>query len=737
MLLVHAVGDGDLGFACPGAIPDLEGNPHGVGNHRRPLRKVFDAMATGLQISRIALLGTSNSREGHGTTFADWATEIKERLASDNGLFGARFLPSAISVVEVTSPTIHDASTALSRWLDRNRVGEVLVTCGSGAFAMSAGAVCGALESHHPVRIVHIDTPTASYTLNQPIDPDQHLKSWLLRHRFWDALAEMDPANASLWHVLAARHAADSDRMKRLTSNQMRWSGAAKPWPIVQAALSERIGRGEAADYGLVRAWYGEQLYRLFQTDQHKLSPDTGNEVQRLIDALQTRADGDGGLSAHLRQTARALNDDLDSASVRMIRDSALTDLYTDAATHLAHLTPKRLTPGPLPPTLLAAIERWENGDPAVRLIAHAGETAWPVVGSGDVLALVGVGLDRPGVESEDQRTAETILAELWKRREKLLRRGVLRMRLLASPESLERARRIARDVTAAYAEVDVRVVENVHGGLNQVRETVVNALGAEAQPTGRTGSGSLRDVDEIVLFLNPGPPLTNYGMIAAGVAWSLIAACPVSMMELTRVGSSTQVRGGRPVLGRLGADRILARLTISAVERLDLRTARRLLERGSTRLHAALPAVQSLEANLYGSCPRVSTGPDQLALARQRLLLIAHVHGNHPGLAAYLAVTALRPTLFPWNVWAAVRRASPALNQLSQQANQSAHGHALDRQRQQGHRRDNSKPRPGSHDLLLQAVRELRGSPETDTGLIMQYKAVINSLQSIFREAS
>jgi hypothetical protein len=736
MLLVHAIGDGDLGFPTPGSLPDIEGDPQGVGKDRRPLRKIFDATAIGLQVTRIVLLGTTNSREDHEMTFADCAMGIKAALISDEGLCGARFPTSGVSVVKVARPIIRDASAALVEWLGRNRATEVMVTCGSGSFALSAGAVCAALETHHPVRIAHIDAPLESYTLNQPTDPDLHLKSWLLRHRFWDALAELDTANATLWRILAARHAADSALMERLVvTDQPELSPLAKRWPTVQAAVAERIGRGEAADYGLLRAWYGEQLRRFFRKEEDELSPDTRNQIGRLIEALVTRSEGDGHLSAHIRQVARSLDDDLGSACVRMIRDSHLTALYADAATHQAHLEPAQHTLGSLPPTLLTAIQSWENGDPAVRLIAGKGEPSWPVVGSGDVLALVAVGLDKPGVQTEDRHTAEAILAELWKRRERLLRRGALRVRLLASPESLERARRISHDVSNVHTDVDVRVIERVEGGLDQVREAIVSALRSEAQPTGRTGSGSLRDVDEIVLVLNPGPPLTNYGMIAAGVAWSLIAACPLSMTELTRINSITQVRGGRPVLARLGADRMLARLAVSAVRRLDLRTARRLLERGSTQLQAVLPTVERLETGLYGPCPRASRSTERIVLARQRIRLIAHAHGDRPGLAAYLTIAALRPALFSWSAWKTMRTAYPALDQLSLLANRSEHGHALDRQQGSGRRRNN-QPRSGTHQLLLEAVRQLGEAPETDTHLLNLHKTVIASIESIFQEA-
>jgi hypothetical protein len=735
LLLVHAIGDGDLGFAPAGSRPDLEGDPQGASRDRRPLRKVFEGLAASRQVSRLALLGTTNNRPSPAATFAEHAQEIRTRLTSGTGLYGTRLDHEAVSVIEVAEPTIFATSAALGRWLIRNRAAEILVTCGSGSFALSVGAVCAALETHHPVRIAHIDTPSQSYTLNCPSTPDLHLKSWLLRHRFWDALAEVDPDHESLWRLLAARQAANTDLLQQLCAPPAPWPGSLSHlWPTVRAALSERVGRGEAVDYALLRAWYTEQLHRLFDVERSRLSIDSRQRLERLLHDLHTRAEDNGRLSARLREAARFLTEDLDSACSRMIRDSALTEQYTAAATHRAHLEPQRLDPGPLPPTLLAAVDRWEKDDPAIRLIGQAGQTTWPIAGSGDVLALMAVGLDRPGLEAEDRQTVDKVHAELWRRRARLLRQGALRLRLLASSQSHERAHRLAREIASQHGDVEVQVIEDVQGELVQVRDAILKALHAGPAPTGRTGSGSPRDVDEIVLLLNPGPPMTNYGMIAAGVIWSLIAACPLFMTELTRVGHATRVQSGPAVLARLGADRMLTRLVISAVDRLDLRTARRLAERGSAHLRAMLPVLERLEADVYGSCPELRTEPERVALARQRLRLVAHVHHDHPGLAAYLAVTTLRPSLFSWNVWNGIRKRSSAADELSHQANHAAHGHALDRQRQ-GVRRKGTHRRPAMNEVLERAIHELGGKPETDRALLKQHQSVKSSLESLFRE--
>ena len=745
---MHAVGGGDLGFPAArsfsGARPDFDGDPGAVGNARRPLRKIFEGTgAAGLPISLIALLGTTGHDGPCGRPFADWADELRVQLVSEGGVCGARFDPDAVAVVRIEAPTLSETARSLTRWLTDRRPAEILISCGSGAFALSSGALCAALETCSPARILHIDTPHRTHALGRPPDMDRHLVSWLVRYRFWDGLAEIDPAGREIWKLLAARQVGDVRYAKglqeRFTEGQA--SGLepgqvkkfTEAWPTAQAALFERIGRGEAGDYGLLRAWYAQRLTKLFEKEADTLTDPTRTRVGELVAALGTRADGEGGLSGRIRETARRLGSGT-TACVRMIRDTALTELYTAASTHRAHLMPERLDPGPLPPTLLAAADRWEMDDTGVKLVEATGRTSWPVLGSGDVLGLLAVGLDREGRDAEDRQAVEVVLTELRRRRELLLRRGILRLRLLASAETSERAHRLAGWVPT-HADLDVRVIEGVSGDLEHVRDVVVQALAAEAAPTGRTGSGSLRDVDEVVLVLNPGPPMTNYGMIAAGVEWSLTAACRLWVTELVRQpGAPSELRGGQPVLARLGADQVLARLAESAVEQLDLRTAQRLIQRGSARLGGVLPDLMRLQHDLFGAGLADWTQKERRAYARRRLALIAEACRDHPGLAAYLAVAALRPALFGWEEWSRLRTVSPALDELSRRANRAMQGHGLDQaNRWRGRRR---QPDPSDVlEVLARAAHELGGPSETDDGLILHRKSVIEALGRLFRE--
>ncbi|WP_285705321.1 hypothetical protein [Microtetraspora sp. NBRC 16547] len=753
VLLVHAVGGGDLGLpgarSFEGLLPDLDDDPQGEGKDRRPLRKVFEGLASArIPVSLVALLGTTTPGGPGGPgdrTFAEHAEEISARLTSQGGLYGVRFDPAAVSVVGVEAPTLGDGSQALRRWLLGRSPTEILVTCGSGAFALSAGAVCAALAARRPAQIVHIDGSRRPYALDGVWDMEARLRSWLLRYRFWDALAEIDPANQEVWELLAARQAGDtiyaaamregsnSGTGRSLTDGRI--SKFTETWPTAQAALFERLGRGEAADYGLLRAWFAQHLRGLFNGEKSRLSHEAHDHMERLVDTLTHRGDGERGLVGHIRMTAQQLWKEPASACGAMLKDDALIKLYTAASTHRAHLSSERLA-GPLPPTLLNAADRWEKDDQGIKLVSRTGMTGWPVLGSGDVLGLLAVGLDHDGREAEDRVAVRTVLAELRRRRESLLRRGAVRLRLLASAEAQERALALAR-WAADDGDADVRVISPVAAAFEAARDSIVAGLASEAVPTGKRGSGSLRDVDELVLVLNPGPPLTNYGMIAAGVEWSLAAACPLWVTELIRrPGAASELRGGERVLARLGADRMLAGLAVSAVRRLDLRTARRLVGRGSDTLRDVIPLLTALEDDVFGAAGDDWTAAQCLAAARRRLTLIAEVgrEQRHRVPTVYIAVETLRPALFSWGQWEELRKERPALKELGRLANESIQGHALDRR---GRARPRTARSAEVREVLRRAVRDLGGPDRGDDVLVSRHKSVVNTLEAIYRESA
>lgn len=750
-VLIHAVGGGDLG--CPGVgdtgqvVPDYEGDPAATGKSRRPLRKIFEGLTeAGLTISSIVLVGTTN-REGTiaGRTFAEHAEEMRRRLTSDTGLCGKRFAPDAVVIAAPPEPRLAATSATLRDTLCGRRPEEIMVSSGSGAFAISAGALCAALHTGTRVRILHIDHPHKPYALDRPQDTDAYLRSWLLRHRFWDALADLEPEHHTVWQLLAARQAGDTtlaaSLLERATPPPGIPIGTLRKFtemlPTAQAALFERLGRGEAADFGMLRSWYAEHLARLVRAEQAKLPAATRKKLDDLVEALRVREPGEQeiGQSGLLRRAARELSADFGSAAVRMLRDEALTRMYTRAATHEAHLLPESQDGGPLPVTLIQAADRWERDDPGLKLVVGTKRVGWPVLGSGDVLGLLAVGLELDGRQSDNEQALRALLAALRRRRDLLPRPGRVCVRLLASPEASEIADRLARFATDTVApDADIQVIGNVTGDIETVRDTVVDALASGPPPTGRTGSGSLRDIDEIVVALNPGPAATNHGMIAAGVRWSLTAACPLIVAELTRLPDGrSQLTNGEPVLARLGADQVLAGLAASAAGRLDLRTACRLLARGSHVLRRVQREVRRLQLDLYGPAPNTCSGSDRLALARKRLALIAYVSATRPLPVAYLAVEVLRPAVFPWHAWTRVCQRVPALRELTSLAAHSLHGHAFDRKAAHGRVR-NPAGTAVVRKLLGQAIEQLQPSSDDDE-LLKNYKSVIESLETIYRE--
>src|SRR5690606_30249060 len=157
------------------------------------------------------------------------------------------------------------------------------------------------------------------------------------------------------------------------------------------------------------------------------------------------------------------------------------------------------------------------------------------------------------------------------------------------------------------------------------------------------------------------------------------------------------------PVLARLGADNVLAGLAASAARRLDLRTACRLVARGSHALRRVLGEVRRLQFDLYGPAPNACSGSARLAMARQRLTLIAHVSATRPLPAAYLAVEVLRPAVFPWQAWSRVCQRVAALRDLNSLAAHSLQGHVFDRQATHGRVRGPAAT-SAVRDLLQQA---------------------------------
>ncbi|MEO3807201.1 hypothetical protein [Nonomuraea sp. B1E8] len=720
-LLFHPLGAGDLGFPprSQAVRPvDLEGDPNATGSDRRPLRKVFEA---GAKADAIVLLATMNAHRPGAATFAEYARLLREGLCSPQGMFGRRFTDERVWVAEIEEPTARHCVGPATQALLRFKPGECLVTSGSGSYALGSGALLAGLEAGIPVSLLRVDDAAMPYRLEDLITSAGALRNWLLRHRFWAELAEFDPAGAEIWQLLDARQRADVSRARRARQEGMHGlsSGQVEKltelWPSVQAAFFERAARGEAIDQSLLRAWYVRHLAGRLERERDKLSVPARALLSALVEKLTVR-DPRQGCGTLVREAGRRIPVSEVGECAEILRDHQLTQFYADAATHTAHLRERRPR---LPTTVIAQAGVWERGDLAVDLLKSRGMTTWPVLGSGHVLVLMGVGVGWH--EDVDVQGRQAVLKLIDWVTQHCGSPERIRLRLLASAETTPRAQMLA---AWARTRIEAEVVGPLPAtDVARASEEIRNGLEAAGPPTGRTGSGSLRDVDEAVLVINPGKPDIGYAMIAAGIAWSLTAACPLRVVELTRdQGVHPVARDGGRVLRRLGPDPLLAELAGCALRRLDLRTAWTLLGYGSSALDPLRESVDGLHRDLYTGTDR----PDESA--RQRLTLIGRVLVDRPWQACHLAVEALRPGLFDWTSWPAVTARSPALKELERLRNSSPYAHLLDRIRQRRRQRV-APPEPDVvQALLARAVQDLGG---VDDRIFARYQRMCRELDA------
>ncbi|GGP14103.1 hypothetical protein LDL08_20090 [Nonomuraea glycinis] len=720
-LLFHPLGAGDLGFLPRSqAIKpvDLEGDPNATGLERRPLRKIF---TTGVEADAVVLLATVNAHRPGAATFAEYGQLLREGLCSPQGMFGRRFSAEHVRVVEVAEPTARHctgpAAAALAHFTPR----ECLVTSGSGSYALGAGALLAALDARIPVSLLPVDDATTPYRLEDLITPAGALRNWLLRHRFWAELAQFDPSGAHIWRLLDARQRADVSLARRARHEGVRGLSDGQVekltelWPSVQAAFFERVARGEAIDQSLLRAWYVRHLAGRLERERDTLSAPVRTLVTGLVEKLTVR-DPRQGCGTLVRQVGRRIPESQTGECAAILRDHQLTQFYADAATHTAHLREQRPH---LPTTVIDQAEVWERGDLAVDLLKSRGMTPWPVLGSGDVLVLMCVGVGRD--DAPDVQGKQALLQVIDWVEQHRDNPGRVRLRLLASAETTARAEALA---TWACTRAETETVGPLPvADVARAGDEIHRALEAAGPPTGRSGSGSLRDVDETVLIINPGKPGIGNAMITAGVAWSLTAACPLRVVELTRdQGIRPVARDAGRVLRRLGPDPLLAELAGCALRRLDLRTAWTLLGHGSSALDPIRESVDSLHRDLYAGTDR------RYESARQRLTLIGRVLSDQPWPACHLAIEVLRPALFNWGAWTAVTARSPALEELERLRNSSPYAHLLDRLRQRRRQRVVPPEPDVVRALLAHAVNDLGGM---DDMIFARYQRVCRELQA------
>lgn len=759
-LLIHPIGGGDLGW------PPLATSPapidfHGGPEDRRPLHKIFDGLAEiGTDISGLLIIATTNVHGPSQQPFLEHAQRMKELLCSADGLCGRTFPEDRLHIVQVAAPTVQHSVTPLKAVLSALRPDECLLTSGAGSYALGAGVLLAGIETGVPMTLLPVDEPSAGYRLRDLIDPHDTLRKWLLRHRFWDELATVDPPNAGLWRLLAARQRADislaesTEPLPGLSRGKL--TKLSELWLTVQAAFYERLARGEAIDHSLLRTWFTQRISRPSAKEDDAVTESVRLLLKKLAEELGA-PESHGG-AALIRDARRRLSPVPRTRHAALVGDTEFIDFFDRSSSHEAHLTP----PGTrrLPGSLLANADLWEKHDVVPGLVEQCGMTAWPVLGTGDVLVLMCVG-KLPEDVSDDKEGHAAVLQVLdWssRRRSALARPGRIRLRLLASAETMDRARSwvtLARS-TAPAGSLDAAVLgpfSTEPGDAAHINAELLAELG-RSEPTGLYGSTSLRDVDEVLLVINTGKPVTVNGMVAAGVQWSLNAACPLRVAEIGRDRAlRTVINEADLTLCRLGMDAHLARLASAAVRRLDTRTAWQLLANGSPALADARDAAARLHHDLYGKAEPTTSVDARCELACQRLELIAHALADEPWPACYTAVEVLRPGLFDWGTWNALLQRFTPLKKLNIHRNETPYAHLLDRLREEQSEQEDGKgkkkpsktpPAPGRvlGELResVNALRQLRSEPsrqnQSDLELVTRYTQLREQLDELGRDA-
>lgn len=737
--LFHPLGGGDLGFpprSQSAGTVDFEGRPDATGLERRPLRRVFEGLAAAdVEVGGVALLATLNRHRPGTETFAVYGRQLRELMCSTRGLFGRSFPADRVRVVEVAEPRMSLSAAPAARVLREVEPARCLVSSGSGSYALGAGALLAALEAGVPVGLMPVHESGVPYRFEDLVTADRPLRNWLLRHRFWEELTEFDPEHADVWRLLAARQRADVGQA-RLAERRGGVPGVdagqlAKLSELrlaVEAAFFERVARGEAIDQSLLRAWFVQRLATRFERESGDMIPAARDVVGELVNALTSRRGRNEGDRALVQRARTRLPAAADGECAAMLRDRQFAGLFEAATSHTAHLDEPGA--GALPGLVIEQAGRWERGDLVPKLLKRRKITPWPVIGGGDVLVLMSMGLPSGEDDEPSRQALREVLKWVSDRSDRFPRPGRVRLRLQATEKThapLEAlatwARTLGMDGSVEAAVVGPLPLPppdaDAPPDVRRIRDGIWEALEASGRPTGRAGSGSLRDVDEVVVVLNPGPAAIGNAMIAAGVEWSLQAACPLRMVELSRdQGVRPAARNGGRVLRRLGPDIALAGLAARAVRRLDVRTAWRLLGHGSERLDEVREAVGRLHRDLY-TAPPAAGRDERHRLARQRLALVARVLADEPWPACYMAVEMVRPGLLGWDtdLWKGALARSPALGELVDLRDTSPYAHLLDRLRRGDDEADEPPERSRVLRLLARIITDLRIGADRPAG--------------------
>ncbi|WP_322760591.1 hypothetical protein [Frankia sp. Cr2] len=654
---------------------------------------------------------------------------MKARLESE-GLYGVRFEPGAVELLEVSAPHSSKVRVAIRDWLISIYAGRTLpqvdIQFTSGATNAGIGLVAGALEAGVEPRLVLLTGATARrITLREELPADkENAQRWLIRNRFYSPMIKGDPDNDKLW-----RSRLDRQILAAETTDRDGEDGTATGMPEGDLArvLLERIGRYEAVDGFLFRAWLKTRTRGLADRDR---TGGPGTDLDGKLDDVIRRRFPDR-VTRNRQETLEGKEIEALRAACRAkgLQTSALDFLLQpqlreaeDAAKDLAH----GKQADPKDPRIIRRFLETQGYLPRYdEKIVEIGYPRWPYLGDRRVLILIALGKGR-GEDSQPSGLDDLI--------RQARRYDIVPMiRIIVSAET-ERIGRLWEEKACAQS-VDCRVLLTCgidFSDLEAIRCDVWDALTVDDR--------ELDTVGKIWVVTGPGPKPQGLGLLLTGMEWGLSAACPTQLVEIRQAaaGSNESIvevdRGA--VLNRVAGETELAGVALSALDCLDVSAAAAALDQGWARslrplavrvrrlslVPAPRDGVRGRKKPTAGAAAGIdpewlmSIGmSDQenssLLLLRARLRLVQTIAKNDPWGCAVRAAALCEGTLGKYgdDGWYTLcdrksPRCIPQATQLARYRNDSPVAYGRERVDRTG-----TAPEPPSPEALRHCLRDLR----------------------------
>ncbi|WP_322768380.1 hypothetical protein [Frankia sp. Cr1] len=593
-LLVHMVGAADLGTSSgrPFAARCAELESAGPAEAARlltasadlkrpaPLAAVFADGAP--RYDRVILVVTrpQAGTESDKDFTRPLGVAIKERLESE-GLYGVHFEKGAVELLEVGAPHSSKVRAAIRDRLMSMYAGrtapKVEIQFGSGATNAVIGLVAGMLEAGVEPGLVLLAGATGRRIMLREEIPDEkeNAQRWLVRNRFYSPMIARDSDNARFW-----QRRLDRQLLVIETADRDEEGGAATGMDEEDLArvLLERIGRYEAVDGFLFRAWLKNRTHGLAGQDRAG-RPDA--ELDAKLDDLIRRRFPD--------REIRQANEKLPRRGIETLRAArAAKSLSTSALDFLLH---PRLPEAENAAKDLAHGNRADPKNPRIidrfletqsylprhdEEIEEVGYPRWLYLGDRRALILIALGKNR----GEDSWTSG-LDGLIWQARQDDRYDITPIIRIVVSAET-EPIGRLWEEKARAQ-DVDCRVLLTCgidFGDLEAIRCDVWDALAAD--------DGELDTVGEVWVVTGPGPKPQGLGLLLTGIEWGLSSACPTRLVEIrsAAAGSNESIveLDREAILNRVAGEAELAGVALSALDCLDISAAAAALDQGWAR---------------------------------------------------------------------------------------------------------------------------------------------------------